>query len=141
MALELRAPSAPSVAAGSKGEAGASFLSRVCYTWINPLFTKANSGAALEEADLLPLTAQDSPAVVSARFEALLKKHTELKAANPVTSALWEQFSAPMVAAGWRAWAAQSPRAKLVAPRPHPPSHPVPSPPHYHPPPHTPQSS
>ena len=105
MALELRAPSAPSVPAARKGEADASFLSRVCYTWINPLFTKANSaGASLQEADLLPLTAQDSPAVVSARFEVLLKKHTALKAANPVTSALWEQFSAPMIAAGWRAW-------------------------------------
>jgi hypothetical protein len=106
-ALSLRQAAAASAALPAPragGEASASFFSQVLYLWTNPLFTKANTpGATLEERDLLPLSPEDAPAAVSARFEELLRKHTALKAANPVTSALWEQFSAPMIAAGWRA--------------------------------------
>ena len=98
--LQPAAPAAPAAAAG--GEERASFLSHVTYAWVNPLFAKANTkGETLGESDLLPLRAMDSPGAVSARFEALLAKHTALKAANPVTAALWEQFRAPMIVAGF----------------------------------------
>ena len=89
------------------GEAAASPLSRIFYLYVDPLFAKGNANdGILSERDLLPLTPGDAPAVVSAEFERLLAKHTELGAANPVTSALWEQFRAPMITAGWRALAA-----------------------------------
>ena len=105
MALDLRTPAAaPAALPAASGEEHASFLGHVTYSWVNPLFSKANTaGATLTEADLLPLRSLDSPGLVSARFEELLKKHTALKAANPVTSALWEQFRAPMITAGLRA--------------------------------------
>ena len=106
MALDLRTPGAvpaPAPPPPVQGEDQASFLGQVTYSWVNTLFTKANTkDLTLTEQDLLPLRSMDSPSAVSERFEELLKKHTAAKAANPVTSALWEQFRAPMIAAGWR---------------------------------------
>jgi hypothetical protein len=99
--MEVRIPTQPATPGDAGGEAKASCFSRLTYAWINPLFVKANTaGLSVEETDLLPLTPGDAPAEVSSTFERLLKKHTELKAPNPVTSALWEQFTTPMIFAG-----------------------------------------
>lgn len=78
------------------------FLQSILYTWVNPLFTKGNAGAgfSLTSADLLPLSPGDSPALVSTEFEAQLTRARAEGAKNPVTSALWSQFYAPMVRAG-----------------------------------------
>ena len=103
--MEIRAASPASAAVGTPaktGEASASYFAQTAFTWLSPLFVKANrQGAEVQLSDLMPLTAQDDPRVVSETFERLLHKHTAAKAANPVTSALWEQFRTPMIKAGW----------------------------------------
>lgn len=95
------APTAlPSASGQVVGEHDSSFLSRIFYTWVNPLFVKGNK-ASITQDDLFTLAGSDTPSVSSGEFEAHLSSFVAAKHANPLTASLRAQFATPMLRAGY----------------------------------------
>lgn len=80
-------------------EKSASWLSRQLFSYANPLFTAGNDHE-LQVSELLPLSPDDLPTLVSGLFEAHLNRLVMAGDPTPVTSAIKAQFWTPFVAAG-----------------------------------------
>ena len=81
----------------SEGSAG--ILSRLFFSWVDPLFVQGNK-ATLTQGDLLPLELSDAPRVVSKLFEGHLADAIAARHPTPVTAALFKQFRAQVISGG-----------------------------------------
>lgn len=83
-------------------EDSAGILSKILFSWVNPLFVAGNrKDKSLQQSDLLRLTRGDDPALVSAEFERRLDDFVAAGHPAPVTAAIFAQWRAPMIAAGF----------------------------------------
>jgi ATP-binding cassette subfamily C (CFTR/MRP) protein 1 len=97
LVLQAEAEKAPT----ASPEFSANLFSKLIFGWVDPLFRVGNKkGQTLPQSELFPLSGVDDPAVISATFERLLKKHYEAGHPQPVNAAIREQFWAPMAKAG-----------------------------------------